>query len=55
MQDCSQLMAHPTGTLDSIAVTAVNTLTPPNVTGALQGMSYCPGSALPSLTAGPYR
>jgi len=47
MQDYSELVAHPTGTLQSIAVrTAVNTLTPPNVTGALQGMSTAPGSAL---------
>jgi len=30
MQDYSELVAHPTGTLESIAVrTAVNTLTPP--------------------------
>ncbi len=47
MQDYSKLMAHPTGTLESIAVrTAVNTLTPPNVTGALQGMSTAPARPL---------
>jgi len=47
MQNYSQLMAHPTGTLESIAVrTAVNTLTSPNVTGARQGVSTAPARPL---------
>ena len=47
MQDYSELMARPTGTLESIAVsTAVNTLTSPNVTGALQGVSTAPARPL---------
>ncbi len=47
MQDYLELMAHPTGTLESIAVrTAVNTLTPPERHGSAQGVSTAPGSAL---------
>ena len=53
MQDCSELVAHPTGTLESIAVrTAVHTLTPPERHGSAPRREYCPGkrtvrSALP--------
>ncbi len=53
MQDYSDLVAHPTGTLESIAVrTAVNTLTPPERHGSAPRHEYCPGkrtvrSALP--------
>jgi len=44
MQDYSELMAHPTGTLESIAVrTAVNTLTPPERHGSAPRHEYCPG------------
>ena len=46
MQDYSQLMARPTGTLQSIAVsTAVNTLTPPERHGSAPGREYCPRKA----------
>jgi len=56
MQDYSQLMAHPTGTLESIAVrTAVNTLTSPERHGSAPRHEYCPGKRTVSLTAGPYR
>jgi len=56
MQDYSELMAHPTGTLESIAVrTAVNTLTPPERHGSAPRREYCPGKRTVSLTAGPYR
>jgi len=44
MQDCSELVAHPTGTLESISVrTAVNTLTPPERHGSAPRHEYCPG------------
>ncbi len=46
MQDYSELMARPTGTLQSIAVsTAVNTLTPPERHGSAPGREYCPRKA----------
>jgi len=56
MQAHSELVAHPTGTLESIAVrTAVNTLTPPEHQGGALRREYCPGKRIVSLTAGPYR
>jgi len=56
MQDYSELVAHPTGTLESIAVSsAVNTLTRPERHGSAPRREYCPGKRTVSLTAGPYR
>ncbi len=50
MQNYSELVSHPTGTLESIAVrTAVNTLTPPERHGSAPRREYCPGKR------GPYR
>ncbi len=46
MQDYSDLVAHPTGILESIAVrTAVNTLTPPERRGSAPRREYCPRKA----------